>query len=823
MEFSGNQLFCSTCLRNQHLYTSSLATFYPEDDDTLNTEDDPNYEKYRRDLELRYPQVCETCEPRVKQQMRQAGYEAKADNLRRIMDRTREFKANQRARERGWQSSLVYLGSLCYWLSIGGQLVWDFTCAVTLAPFVVALNPSSPALSALMRLTVQVTELQSSLIDPSSVARTALIMGCLSIWWNPKLRMKVVGSHGRLANLAEYYEIQLIFMLIRVIFWSLFKDPSASGIDALKCMAGHLFMMLFTNLVSSIHLYWRDWAKANNLKCVYISRLTIKYEPVFKVDWSDKSWEKIPLCSPRTSPQPEDLTFGLQLSPKVKRTPNTETRGRIPLEKLSSASTSAAKSPVLATPPPDSCDDMDWTPVKTQVIQPTVSLHQRNRPAAFTGPSPFHGNIPPVSKPLSWDLRTRTAAPSAAFAPGNPFHRSPTQNQPPQQLSTSPEPVFQPPRFFPQSDYQTDTGLEVMFDRAFSFGPGDNKTHQSREEKPRPRPRKPLDQRRVRARAQFALLLITVGAWVLAWNRLLPVSGNYVETFTLGIASIVSGLSLLEALKKPFQDLPGYEIAVNTLQLVWSVYHMLMNPIERAYFEPLAIPATLLLLIFMTGQSGLRLLIISQPLPKSNPPNSETSNAENERQLTQSPSFQSGQFEQYQIEPAQSPSTESAVSTSFTRPNSIEPPLSFGTTAASTSFSSALPSSSPNYQLASSRSFQPFNTNFGYQSYNPTVQDHNGTEYSDYEEDSDTETVASSATNLTTGTNRNIRYGLPPRGPSDEYSFSPRRKESNPLGLGGLSLGNDQPIPRRMTRSQTQRNIRLEGIEEEMLSSRTRR
>lgn len=483
-------------------------------------------------------------------------------------------------------------------------------------------------------------------------------------------------------------------------------------------------------------------------------------------------------------------------------------------------------SPAFPTPPPDSCDDMDWTPVKTQVIQPTVSLHQRNRPAAFAGPSPFHGNIPPVSKPLSWDLRTRTPAPGSAFAQGNPFHRSPTQSQPPNQLSASPEPVFQPPRFFPQSDYQTDTGLEVMFDRAFSFGPGDNRAHQSRVEQPRSRPRPRsstlLDQRQIRLRAQFIVLLVTVGAWVLAWNRLLPVSGNYVETFALGIASIISGFSLLEALQKPFEDLPGYEIAVNTLQLVWSVYHMLMNPIERAYFEPLAIPATLLLLIFMTGQSGLRLLTISQPLPKSNPPKPETPNPENERQLTQSPSFQSTQFEQPQIEPAQYPSIESAVSTSFNRSNQIEPALSFGTTAASTSFSSALPSSS-NYQLASSQSFQPFKTNYGYQTHSPTLQDHNGTEYSDYEEDSDTETVASSATNLTTATNRNIRYGLTPREPSSDFSFSPRRKGSNTLGLGGLSLGNDQPTPRRMTRSQTQQNIKLESIEENALSHRVRR
>lgn len=75
---------------------------------------------------------------------------------------------------------------------------------------------------------------------------------------------------------------------------------------------------------------------------------------------------------------------------------------------------------------------------------------------------------------------------------------------------------------------------------------------------------------------------------------------------------------------------------------------------------------------------------------------------------------------------------------------------------------------------------------------------------SDYERDSDTETIATATTAATNFTNRNIRYGNNPGLGSNPF-YSPRRNGLG-SGMGGLSL-DDDPTPRRMTRSQTQHGL----------------
>ena len=95
-------LFCNTCQRNQVLLNKTLAEYLPD-------EDDPEYDKYtssldayRRELEDRYPQVCQHCLPRVQDQIRAAGYAAKADNLRRMIDRSREHSRTVQTSRQTW-------------------------------------------------------------------------------------------------------------------------------------------------------------------------------------------------------------------------------------------------------------------------------------------------------------------------------------------------------------------------------------------------------------------------------------------------------------------------------------------------------------------------------------------------------------------------------------------------------------------------------------------------------------------------------------------------------------------------------------------------
>lgn len=224
------------------------------------------YPQFRRNLEERYPQVCNKCEPRVRERIRKTGYEAKADHLRRMMDRSRASKASKLARTRNWRSLLVFTGAIGYWSSVAGQLAWDLMSASNIVqqPESLDLPPLTAAsLVSCLGQTVDTRRVPSHCsFDLVPCAGLALIAGSLSFWWNPKLRLKVEGRGGRFVGLGEYYKVQLIVLVVRCVFWAVLKDPSTSGLDAKLPPALHMFMIIFTLMVSS-SVGWFSFSGAN--------------------------------------------------------------------------------------------------------------------------------------------------------------------------------------------------------------------------------------------------------------------------------------------------------------------------------------------------------------------------------------------------------------------------------------------------------------------------------------------------------------------------------------------------------------------------------
>lgn len=472
------------------------------------------------------------------------------------------------------------------------------------------------------------------------------------------------------------------------------------------------------------------------------------------------------------------------------------------------------------TPPPES-EDMDWTPSAPQNIQPTVSVYQRNRPSAFNGPSPFHGNLPAAPQPPAWALRNKTPVkPIERVIEPNPFHRnlSPTQNQW-QKKSSSPEPVFQPPKFFPASDHDAATGLETLFNRAFDLGAEEGPRREWNQSKRRPisyainTPRQLV--------LQYLRLLLLLGSmtvWSYFQNHQTSIPGNYIETCALGSASLISGFALLEAVKRPLAQWNGMEILVYITELGAAVHlgaHLPQEDFEREYFDRYG----KILLGFMAVQEILNLLAFyrsasSVPRPEDQQnvaPTSPRQQLSSQGAIGWSPvgspvnsptiaqSSQSFSPQLHQQSFASRAHQLSPQPQQFS-PQQSAPPLSFSSAAGG--MSSALPNV-PNYGISSSQTFGSFSS--GYNHHNPhsfTMDSLKANEpVSDYEQDSDSETVATEFTTRTDATNRNIRYG---RNPINEHNppFSPRRNELGP-GLGGLSL-EDRPTPRRITRSQTQ-------------------
>jgi hypothetical protein len=208
-------------------------------------------------MEERYPQVCAKCEPRVKERIRQAGYEAKSDHLRRMMDRSKAGRTARHARRWNWRSLLVFAGAIGYWASVAGQLSWDLWGGLATDE---ALRDEdelllSPSITSCVNQTLQTRQVPSYCsVDLAPYAGLSLVAGILSLWYNPKLRLKVEGRGGRFVGLGEYYKVQLIVMVVRCVFWALLRDPSLSGLQTHLPSTLHTFMFTFTILVCTAPL-----------------------------------------------------------------------------------------------------------------------------------------------------------------------------------------------------------------------------------------------------------------------------------------------------------------------------------------------------------------------------------------------------------------------------------------------------------------------------------------------------------------------------------------------------------------------------------------
>ncbi|KAL4896465.1 Ima1 N-terminal domain-containing protein [Aspergillus ambiguus] len=769
-DFTGTGLFCTQCVRNQHLFTSALASYFPPTDDPNYAAYEREYPKFRRNLEERYPQVCVKCEPRVRQRIRQAGYEAKSDHLRRMMDRSKAGRAARQARNWNWRSLLVFAGAIGYWTSIAGQLSWNLWSALDSEDALLDPDDTTASPYVLPCMLQALTTRQvprSCSVDLAPYAGLSLVAGILSLWYNPKLRLKVEGRGGRFVGLGEYYKVQLIVMVVRCVFWGVLRDPSSSGLEPTLPPALHIFMIFFTIL------------------SVLISRRIVKYDTRPLVIWNEDTPTSTPARKRDVSPgqaSGQNQFFSTAIDPFQRASP------RFPLEKLATPRAAAAES--IPTPPPEG-DDMDWTPSVQHVqheIKPTVSVHQRDKKSVLDGPLPFYGSLPAAPAPPSWNLRNRPVQrqkPIEQVVEANPFHRTPNQaSNSWGRTSRHSDVSFAPPKFFPMSDHVASTGLESLFDRTFTIKSPEEEepnTYPSRQRPVNAHSRQPTGMQPffVFQCLRLGLLLASIAAWALSQHGHLSFPGNSVEVASLGTASLIAGFGLLETLKHPIAEWNGMEILVYFAELAAAVHlggNLPRALFEREYFDRYG----KILLGFMAVQEGLTLLNLYRFMSSTTAPQGHQSNQP--RPSSTGPGSLSRVGHDGQID-LQSFNAQSSA-----------PSLSFSSTAAGSSFTTQTPE--PQYRKA----FPTFDAGLNRDhSFSLSSLKDNESDVSDpLDRDSDTETTMTTATTATNNTIHNIRYG---RNLNDTF-FSPKRSELGP-GLGGLSL-EDQPSP-RMTRSQTQR------------------
>ena len=503
-----------------------------------------------------------------------------------MMDKTRGVKYNQY--NWNWRHIVVHVGGLGWLFGLIVQILWNALGSMASLDIelrddtVPLLIPNS--IQQNLRLRWSVTE-YTHLVEP--LLTVSLVLGFLCIWWNPRLSSKMSGKVGRLVGLSEFYKLQGILNLTRLLAWYSICKDRGFHLDSSNTRAVHALMLVF-NLVVSL-----------------ISYRTVHIDSTPKVIFHDspqprRSQQHTVMQAPLVthSSTPSTLT-----SASFKHNATSVT-GQFPIDRLASPSsrtyTSSYQPP---TPPPeDDADKMDWTPAK-DTFNPSNPVRLPHSSPLTVEPSPFHGRLPlpPMSKarylrnpPKKATFRKTPAAQQQRFfgdimssVSATSYDRDEAENESQDDLDVKrPTPVgnrlnMDRPEFFAQTDLEADTGLESLIKGVFSLADDPPEIRAERERQ--------IHEQRIFQEDQNLRVSIT-GRIRAPWERIVSItllslaclswsysrSGNYgaqfLRFFALGTSTVIIGRALFDAISTSRALLRASDILVLGVELGITIF-----------------------------------------------------------------------------------------------------------------------------------------------------------------------------------------------------------------------------------------------------------
>ncbi|KAF9693727.1 hypothetical protein EKO04_008364 [Ascochyta lentis] len=456
-------LFCNTCQRNQLLLNKTLAEYLPDEDDAEYPKYAASLDAYRNELEERYPQVCHVCLPRVQDQIRAAGYAAKADNLRRIIDRSRAHSRTAHTFRQTCTLRCIALAKCLYTSSVLVGATWH-ALALMAAPTHADARHEPLTWSTCGKHAVFSRNLDQRCFLSSFALRliqSSLLADFLTIWWNPSLACKTNSITGRLRGGKSLCFIRASVFMLRAATLFYWKNDTIRSSNLKAFQNTNLFLLVAITL--SFVLTWKT--------------VRIVYTPVaFPEETYLPSAPNTPNKRPRSSykpAHPQISTFDTMAQGFTSSFQFDSTSALPPSPTLTEASTTSHYTD-FTTPAQRSVyqdDSMDWTPTA-----------RRFAPSAPEILPPQFGTRSPV-QPASPSLQ-RSQEPVSLFAKPdpNPFrHRVPAAPKAPAQATLDPwKPgVWAPPlkettpNFFKterQTRSQTSRAKQVGGDAGYGSG-----------------------------------------------------------------------------------------------------------------------------------------------------------------------------------------------------------------------------------------------------------------------------------------------------------------------------------------------------------------
>ncbi|CAM1510558.1 Fc.00g008930.m01.CDS01 [Cosmosporella sp. VM-42] len=493
---SQDNTFCSTCLKNQRLFTASLAQYLPDDpSDPSYPELERNYYRYRKSLEERYPQVCEECAERVEGKIRQAGYTAKTDHLRRMVERSRGRRVDPaKTTATDWVNTL---GRGLWWGGFLMQILWHMKVIASVLKHTDdgMYDPDDKSWP-----TIAISGLEwvvAFLPPPDTLIIGAITSSILSIWWNPQFVQFSRGFTKHLLGFTQWYSFQWLIIFFRVLFRRVEVVEGGKG-DTRNAQLGVHFIMAV--IMGVVYTLARRSIRVDTTPLFGPHSTTVSPKPKRlskKKQEDSKTFSDLlneALDSPTSAPKRDPLNrpFASSLPPPYP--PSNPIRSQeSPSLRLESLGISPPAS--QRTQEAQYSDEMDWSPTQShaQSQHRAFADPPSNRPTRAFGEAPVH----PEGSPFWYKI---PAAPSSQAqrlrSPNVPVLRSkPVEKesvfftskiQAKRQERSEDDPVaFNQPRFFaPERGNDEANSLADLLDQSFSLGQERDQPSQSSVQSP---------------------------------------------------------------------------------------------------------------------------------------------------------------------------------------------------------------------------------------------------------------------------------------------------------------------------------------------------
>ncbi len=495
-----DDLFCNTCQHNQTLMANILAEYLPDEDDPEYDKFAASYDAYKKELEDRYPQVCADCLPRVQEQIRNAGYAAKADHLRRIMEKSQEKRKTVQTPRLTWTLRFI---TLAKWIYISGTVIgilWH-AFALMMAADKDFLAEESIGWNFCLSQALHIRTVGESCVmspDRIRLAQYTLVADLLTLWWNPKLEVKAKSLTGRMHGLIFLWSVRVAVLSLRFASLHYWKQAT---IDSETISSFHRTQLLMLGaLVLSIVLTWKS------VRVTYHPSSTLQRSVEENLPSIPNSAEKARKGSYHPAHQQPNIFDGMAQAFTTGFDDESTALPPSPTLTASSYTTNYtdATTPYTTKSRNFSIDDsMDWTPTQRRFAQRTPEVlssqwseddtsaspqhHTRELHSLFSKPdtNPFHHKVPAAPKapahatvnpwkPGIWDPPLKDTMPNFFQQEQRERQRSQSPDKGlrgigvPKDVQRNAEMFASPKLKYDNYGTMKDTGLEDTFNGLFS-------------------------------------------------------------------------------------------------------------------------------------------------------------------------------------------------------------------------------------------------------------------------------------------------------------------------------------------------------------------